>query len=210
MPLNLYNEVIRVEEIVSDFGTSSISLPKNKTSFSPFLFPLSGSLSKSGHISEEEFCDKQQGLVFRRPCFPQQSHWAWGILTRSCFLSPCYPHPHEHSDDTETGYLCSSHPYTMVTISHGRSPNYDVPRYTQQFVLCATPWRPVSSSRRSTGAQQADTRAEQEGVRKSPAFTGSLFNFTYDSGPEPELSSDCQLLSPGKRAKAPTTTTPHI
>ena len=47
MPLNIHNEQLIVEEIVLDFGTAFISLPRKQHYFFPFLNLLSGSLSKS-------------------------------------------------------------------------------------------------------------------------------------------------------------------
>lgn len=46
---------------------------------------------------------------------------------------------------------------------------------------------------------------------KLASFAGRLFNLTYNSGAEPKLSNDRQLLSSEKRAKSTTTkTTPHV
>ena len=55
-----------------------------------------------------------------------------------------HTHTHTHNYHTERQVPVSNLPYTMAIISLGRSPNYKVPRYVQQLLLCSVPvgWRP--------------------------------------------------------------------
>lgn len=132
---------------------------------------MSGNLSKSV-FHKRIFVISERDYYLNILIFLSSFVGPVSILIHSCFLSSLLSSsPNTHTSMTLRIRLpVQNYPYTMVTISHGRSPNYGVPIYMQQFLLCSTPmgrrpWHSLSRSRHSIGAAAStDTQYEKKEV----------------------------------------------
>lgn len=121
------------------------------------------------------------------------------FFIHSCIFSLTLQHTHNYHSERQVPV--SNLPYTMAIISLGRSPDYKVPRYVQQLLLCSVPtgWRPWPKQQKQAlhwyCSKRRNPSFEKKKVRNQPAFAAGYL--TSNSRAEPELS----LLSPEKKSQ---------